>query len=54
MVNCQMVEIYKEDIRDLLSSSEGLKIKESRSKGIYIQGVQTVPVVSEEELFEVF
>ena len=49
-----MVEIYGENIKDLLGGSDNLKVKESKKRGIYIDKCTTVPVVSEEEMFELF
>jgi hypothetical protein len=49
-----MIEIYKEQIRDLLNVSKtDLKIKEAPRKGIYIENMTEVCVVCEDELFEV-
>ena len=53
-VQCQMVEIYGENIRDLLNGNDGLKVKTSAKGGIYIDGCTTVPVTSISEMFEVF
>ena len=50
-----MVEIYGENIKDLLcNNNENLKIWWSQKRGIYIDKCTTVPVVSEEEMFELF
>lgn len=47
---CSMLEIYQEDLRDLLTDeSVDLKIKESPSRGIYVEGLREIPIVSEEE-----
>jgi len=49
-----MIEIYRENIRDLLNGECNLKIKEDKIKGVYIDQLTSVPVISEEEMFEVF
>ena len=50
-VRCSMLEIYKENLRDLLTDEcVELKIKESRQKGIYVEGLFESPVISDEEL----
>jgi len=50
-VCCSMVEIYKENLHDLLADvSAGLKIKESPSRGIYVDGLCEIPIVSAQEL----
>jgi kinesin family protein 5 len=53
-VSCSMIEIYMESVRDLLGDTYNLKIKESKKKGIYIEGLLSVPVVSEEEMYDLF
>jgi kinesin family protein 5 len=51
---CSMMEIYKEKLRDLLNpQSTSLRIKESLTKGIYVQGLTEVCVTSEDEMLEV-
>ncbi|CAG9335086.1 unnamed protein product [Blepharisma stoltei] len=52
-VKCSMLEIYKETLKDLLGGTGELKIKESTSKGIYIQGLTEEYVVCEEEMMEI-
>lgn len=49
-----MIEVYKEDVWDLLNGESGLKIKEDKMWGIYIENLLSMPVVNEEEMFEVF
>ena len=40
MITCSILEIYKETLRDLLTEEETyLKIKESPTKGIYVDGL---------------
>ena len=41
MITCSILEIYKENLRDLLRDEEvqHLKIKESPTKGIYVDGL---------------
>lgn len=52
-VKCSMLEIYKETLKDLLGNSGELKIKQDKSKGIYVEGLTEVYVVCEEETLEV-
>jgi kinesin family protein 5 len=50
-VRCSMLEIYKENLRDLLTDDPvELKIKESPIRGIYVEGLSEYSIVSEEEL----
>jgi len=50
-VRCSMLEIYKENLRDLLTDDPlELKIKESPQKGVYVDGLSDYPVGCEEEL----
>jgi kinesin family member 5 len=52
-----MVEIYKEQLRDLLHDSPEpapeLKIKEDPRRGTYVEGLTDVCIVSEEEIMSV-
>jgi hypothetical protein len=53
-----MIEIYKETLRDLLvnpASGRGveLKIKEDPRRGTYVEGLNDLCIVSEEEIMEV-
>lgn len=53
LVRCAYVEIYNEEIRDLLSEgdvSEALPLKEDPEKGIYVMGLQEVGVKSVTEM----
>ena len=55
IVKCSMVEIYNEKVQDLLTSSSkrpsgGLKIREHKTKGVYVEGVTEVSVSSYEEI----
>ncbi len=50
-VSCSMLEIYKENLKDLFSEEAvELKIKESPQRGIYVEGLSEEPLGSEEEL----
>jgi kinesin family protein 5 len=49
-IKCSMLEIYKENLQDLLVRGPKLKIKESPSKGIYVDGLSEIYVVCEEEV----
>jgi kinesin family protein 15 len=49
-----MVEIYKEQIHDLLNpNSTNLQIKEDLNRGIFIKDLTEYSVVSEDELLEI-
>jgi hypothetical protein len=52
-----MIEIYKENLRDLLKDSSEttteLKIKEDPKRGTYVEGLIEACIVSEEEIMAV-
>eukprot|EP00930_Biecheleria_cincta_P047822 TRINITY_DN33220_c0_g1_i1.p1 TRINITY_DN33220_c0_g1~~TRINITY_DN33220_c0_g1_i1.p1 ORF type:complete len:807 (+),score=190.32 TRINITY_DN33220_c0_g1_i1:227-2647(+) len=53
LVRCAYVEIYNEEVRDLLSQgdvSDSLPLKEDPQKGIYVDGLQEVGVKSVTEM----
>ncbi len=55
LVKISIVELYRENIWDLLSNEKermNLKIKEDKSKGIFIQGVTESYVQSEQEILD--
>jgi len=56
-IRVQMIEIYKEMLRDLLQDPTQrqveLKIKEDPKRGTYVEGLEDVCIVSEEELMTV-
>ena len=56
-IRIQMLEIYKEQLIDLLSCDnqidERLKIKECATKGTYVDNLTTENVVTEDELMKV-
>eukprot|EP00736_Rhodelphis_marinus_P009297 Rmarinus@m.14750 len=45
------LELYNEVIYDLLSPSRDLKIRESTTKGVYVEGLSAFSVASQEEAF---
>ena len=52
---CSYIELYNEDIRDLLGSSCGgvkskLELRESPDKGVFIKDLIKMPVTTEEEM----
>ena len=49
-IKCSMLEIYKENLQDLLVRGPKLKIKENKSKGLYVDGLSEIYVVCEEEI----
>jgi kinesin family member 5 len=52
-LKCSMLEIYKETLRDLLGDCDGLKIKESPSRGIYVENLTEVFVAEQGEMLQV-
>ena len=56
-IRVQMIEIYKETLRDLLQNPTqrqvDLKIKEDPKRGTYVEGLEDLCIVSEEELMAV-
>lgn len=49
-IKCSMLEIYKENLKDLLMIGPKLRIKENSKRGIYVDGLSEVYVTSEEEV----
>jgi kinesin family protein 5 len=49
-LTCSILEIYKENLFDLLSDHKDLKIKESPARGIYVEGLAKVTICTEKEL----
>jgi kinesin family protein 5 len=53
-VSVSYLEVYREVIRDLLdTSNSNLAVRESKSRGTYVDGCATVMVASEQEVFQV-
>ena len=54
-IKCAMMEIYKEQLRDLLEigGSPALKVKETPNDGVYVEGLRSEWVTSPSELIEV-
>lgn len=52
-LKCSMLEIYKEKLKDLCGFTGELKIKENKTKGIFVEGLSEIYVASEEEMLEV-
>merc|ERR1719482_477446 len=53
ILRCSLLEVYREQLRDLLSPSNlGLKIKESPSRGIFVEGLTQEFVVCEEDVYQ--
>ena len=49
-----MLEIYKETLRDLLNPGGGeLVIKTDKKKGIFVDGLLSMCVATEEEMFDI-
>ncbi|CAD8077173.1 unnamed protein product [Paramecium sonneborni] len=54
VLTCSMLEIYKETLFDLLSMQRpDLKIKESATKGIYVEGLTQISLQSQDELLRI-
>ena len=53
-VSVSYVEIYKEELRDLLNSSTPLIIREDKRGLIFVEGLEEVAVNSPERLIDVF
>ncbi|KAK5577751.1 hypothetical protein RB653_002699 [Dictyostelium firmibasis] len=53
-IKCSYLEIYMENIQDLLNpkNNKQLKIRESKSQGIYVEGLAEEYVGSEEDIME--
>jgi kinesin family protein 5 len=50
---CSLLEIYKEQLRDLFDThSTDLRIKESPSRGIYVENLSEISVAEEEEMLD--
>lgn len=56
-IRIQMIEIYKETLRDLLHHTNqkppDLKIKEDPKRGTYVEGLSDICITSEEEIMAV-
>jgi kinesin family protein 3/17 len=52
MINAQYLEIYNEEVRDLIgdNSTEQLQLKEDPKKGVYVKGLTTVAVTDLDSL----
>ena len=54
MIKCSMLEIYRENLYDLLNDrSSDLKIKENPRRGIFVDGLEEIMVGDEDELMDV-
>ena len=53
-IKISMIEIYMEKVRDLIDPTKtDLKIREERSKGVFVEGVTEVSVVEEAEVYQI-
>jgi kinesin family protein 3/17 len=52
LVRCSYLEIYNEDVRDLLStkSTQKLEVKENKDKGVYVKGLTSYVVRNENDM----
>lgn len=57
LIRCSYLEIYNEEVRDLLVTDQKnapkCEIKEDPAKGIYVKGLSSVPVDTEEAMARV-
>ena len=53
LIRVSYLEIYNEDIRDLLTNEGKLEIKEHKTNGIYVKDLSNVVVKSPEDMFAV-
>ena len=52
-IKCSFLEIYKEDVRDLLNpSGKKLRVRESQTKGVWIEGLSEYFVTSVQEVID--
>ena len=56
-IKCSFLEIYKEIVRDLLNPSgsagkQGLKVRESPGKGVWVEGLHEAYVTCEQDVFD--
>ena len=49
-----IVEIYKEDIRDLLFHNDKLQIKQSSTQGVYLQGLKPIRFQNKQQVLEIY
>merc|ERR1719446_1764934 len=53
ILRCSLLEVYREQLRDLLNPQNvGLRVKESPSRGIFVEGLTQEFVVSEEDVYQ--
>lgn len=53
LVSCSMLEIYNEQVRDLIQNSDAkLELKQDGKTGVYVKDLSTNEVQSEKELFD--
>ena len=42
LIRCSFIEIYNEEVRDLLDSSKSIEIREHPKKGVYVEAKETI------------
>jgi kinesin family protein 3/17 len=54
LIMCSYIELYNEELRDLLHLNDKVKLelRESPEKGIFIKELKKVPVTSSAEIFK--
>ena len=55
LIHCQHLELYNEEIKDLLATdkiSSKLDLREDPQKGVYVSGITDIPVESLEDLMK--
>jgi len=50
LVRCSFYEIYNEQIRDLMTNTLNIPLRETKEKGVYIDGLTEYRVNSEKEI----
>lgn len=50
LIRCSFYEIYNEQIRDLMTNTLNIPLKETKEKGVYIEGLTEYKVGSEREI----
>ncbi|KAH0571631.1 Kinesin-like protein [Spironucleus salmonicida] len=53
LVSASFIEIYNEEVRDLMTGKAKLAVRENPKKGIYIEGLKSFPVKSEKEIIQI-
>ena len=52
-VFCSMLEIYNERVNDLLMLGQDLRLREDKSKGVFVEGLTSIEVASQQAVCDV-